>query len=273
MRSFNFFRRSFRPFSESINGWKIQLNVINALIYRELKTRISQVKFGLLGVFIEPVGVIAIFLIIFSWLRGLRQDLDTTLFLAAGIVLFSLFNDIAIRSVNAMKANEALFFYRPLKPVDTVIARGIVETGLYSIVFLTITLTIFLFRERWILQDFPLYVFSFISLAFFASGFGLILMVAGHRYPSLNQFVPLFMRPIWFLSGVFFSLTDIPSWLRPWLSWNPILQAIELTRYSFSKSYNLHESISLFYLLTTGFLIWTLGLWIYLNNEKLLLTR
>ena len=273
MKSFNSFRRNLRPVAGSINGWKIQLNVINALIYRELKTRISQVKFGLLGVFIEPVGVIIIFLTIFSWLRGLRQDLDTPLFLAAGIVLFSLFNDIAIRSVNAMKANEALFFYRPLKPVDTVIARGIVEAGLYAIVSLTITFIIFIYREKWILQDFPLYVFSFIFLAFFSSGFGLILMVAGHRYRSFNQFVPLFMRPIWFLSGVFFSLSDIPSWLRPWLSWNPILQAIELTRYSFSNSYNLHESISLTYLITAGLLVWTVALWIYLNNEKLLLTR
>ena len=39
-----------------------------------------------------------------------------------------------------MSANEALFFYKPVKPIDTVIARTIVESGLYGIVFIVIIL-------------------------------------------------------------------------------------------------------------------------------------
>ena len=117
-------------------GWQIQLNVINALIYRELKTRVSQVR-GILGVFIEPLGVMSIFLIIFSVVRANNvSGLNTILFLGTGIVLFTLFSDIAIRSSNAIEANKALFFYRPVKPIDTVIARSVVESGLYSIVLL-----------------------------------------------------------------------------------------------------------------------------------------
>ena len=32
-----------------LKGFRIQLNVIQALIYRELKTRVSEVKFGFVG--------------------------------------------------------------------------------------------------------------------------------------------------------------------------------------------------------------------------------
>ena len=100
-------------------GFKIQRNTISALIYRELKTRISEVQFGVIGVFIEPLGVMAVFLIIFTIIReirGVKGVLDVELFLASGIVLFTMFNEIGIRALNALKANEALFFYRHIFP-------------------------------------------------------------------------------------------------------------------------------------------------------------
>ena len=252
---------------------KIQSNVINALVYRELKTRVSEVRFGVIGVFIEPVGVMAVFLLIFSFIRGNRGSLDVSLFLGSGIVLYTLFNEIAIRSLNAMLANEALFFYRPVKPIDTVIARTIVESGLYAIVYIAIIVCIFLIKETLILDDIPLLVFSYVSLLMTSAGVGLIMMVAGHRYPSLYQIVPLILRPLWFISGVFFSLESVPQSLRPLLSWNPILQSIELSRHAFSKSYVISNSVSILYLSACAMLSLTLGLYIYINNEKLLLTR
>ena len=67
---------SARPVGGTLDGWTIQRNVISALVYRELKTRVSQVKFGVLGVFIEPLGVIAVFLLIFGSFRGSSQGID-----------------------------------------------------------------------------------------------------------------------------------------------------------------------------------------------------
>ena len=124
----------------------------------------------------------------------------------SGIILFTLFSDVAIRSINGMQANEALFFYKPVKPIDTVIARTIVETGLYSIVFIVITSGIFLFLEKFTLDNLPLLFITIISLSLTASGIGLLIMVAGFRYSWLYQFVPLLMRPLWFISGVFFNI-------------------------------------------------------------------
>jgi len=265
--------KSFRSVSSELSGWEIQRNVISALIYRELKTRVSEVRFGVLGVFIEPLGVMAVFLLIFSLIRGNTGPLDISLFLAAGIVLFTVFNEVAIRALNAMRANEALFFYRPVKPVDSVIARALVESALYAIVYIVILAFVFAFHEKWMLASVPLFVVSYVSLALTAFGLGLLLMVAGHRYSGLSQFVPLAMRPLWFISGVFFSVVSLPQWMRPWVTWNPILQAIELSRHAFSEDYLLDKSISLSYLLAWAGVSCCLGLWVYSNNERILLTR
>lgn len=267
-------RGSSRPVGGSLDGWTIQRNVINALVYRELKTRVSQVKFGVLGVFIEPLGVIAVFLSIFGFVRGGSPGIDIILFLACGVILYTMYVNISIRSLNSMQANEELFFYRPVKPVDTVIARTLVESGLYGSIFLIIAGFTCLIREKWLIDDFGLLVITFIALTLNAFGFGVFLMAAGHRYKALHQIVPLIMRPLWFVSGIFFSLNAVPQQFIPWLSWSPIVQAVELSRSAFSVDYSINPLIvSLPYLLTTSALSCAFGLWVYSNNEKILLTR
>tara|TARA_B100000886_G_scaffold105089_1_gene70083 strand:- start:539 stop:1855 length:1317 start_codon:yes stop_codon:yes gene_type:complete len=262
------------PVAGNLNGFQIQFNVIRALIYRELKTRISQVRFGVLGVFLEPIGVFIIFCTIFTLFRGQRADIDIELFLAIGIVLYSMFQAIAIQSINAMQANEALFFYRPVKPIDTVLARTVVESCLFGIVFVVLISLIFLFKEMWVLENFALVVIAYLGLALFSFGLGLILMIIGHKFPISRQILPLFIRPLWLISGVIFGVSRIPYNLRPFVTWNPILQAIELTRYSFTSGYNVPvDVISLSYLWTFALIISTFGLFIYLRNEKFLLTK
>ena len=262
-------------FANKLAGWQIQLNVINALIYRELKTRVSQVRGGILGVFIEPLGVMSIFLIIFSVVRANNvSGLNTILFLGTGIVLFTLFSDIAIRSSNAIEANKALFFYRPVKPIDTVIARSVVESGLYSIVFIVIILGTFLIQQDVFLNDISLLFITYLALVIFSFGVGLFLMVATFVYPTLKQLIPLAMRPLWFISGVFASLSALPQWLRPYVSWNPVLQAIEIARHSFSPDYNIDRAaISISYLWQCAIFSLFFGLFVYSFNEKKLLTR
>ena len=267
-------RGSVRPVAGSLDGWTIQRNVINALVYRELKTRVSQVKFGVLGVFIEPLGVIAVFLLIFGFVRGTSPGIDIILFLACGVILYTMYVNISIRSLNSMRANEELFFYRPVKPIDTVIARSLVESGLYGFIFLIIAGFTCLLREQWLIYDFGMLVVTFIALVLNAFGFGVFLMAAGHRYQILHQIVPLIMRPMWFISGIFFSLSSVPQQFLPWLSWNPITQAIELSRSAFSLDYPINPTVvSLPYLLASAAFSCAFGLWVYSNNEKILLTR
>ncbi len=276
IRSYEYFGTTIDNFfANKFQGWEMQLNVINALTYRELKTRVSKVRGGVLGVFIEPLGVMSIFLIIFSIIRANNAGpIDTVIFLGTGIVLFTLFTNIAIRSSNGLTANEALFFYKPVKPIDIVLARTIVESGLYGIVFIVIILSNYLIRQRIFLDNISLLFTTYLALIIFSFGVGLFLIVATFIYPSLKQLIPLALRPLWFISGVFASLSALPQWLRPYLSWNPILQAIEISRYSFSINYNIDKNeVSSTYLWTCAFLSLSIGLFVYAFNEKNLLTK
>ena len=72
-------------------GLRIQINVLRALIYREFIGRASLVKFGYLGILIEPLGIMAIFLTIFTLIRrrGGNEDLGVLLFLILNTIIFT----------------------------------------------------------------------------------------------------------------------------------------------------------------------------------------
>lgn len=258
-----------------IRGFKNQNKVINALIYRELRTRVSQVKFGFFGVLLQPIGAFILFLLIFGFIRqrgggGVEPEF-VPIFLMSGIIHYTLFTEIVIRSVNAMQANEALLFYRQIKPVDTVISRVYVECMLYGLVFIILLVGIFLLFEIFTLDNLPLIVGSYLTLTLTALGLGIFFMVAGYRYPLLKTIIIFIQRPLFLTSGIFFSINNIPQSIRPWLSWNPILQSIELSRKGFNEKYFIDpEVISLPYAISFALISCSIGLWVYSNNQKIL---
>jgi capsular polysaccharide transport system permease protein len=261
-------------FSRLLLGLQVQWNVVGALVYRELMTRLSQSQYGIIGVFIEPLATLLMFVVIFSALRASAQtSLDISLFLLSGITPFGLFREITTRSLRSMEQNAPVFIYRPVRPVDTIIARTIVESGLSATLYISLFLVIMFVRERWWLDDPPLLFVAFVSTEALAFGIGLILLVAGHRYKLIQKFFPAIMRPMFLTSGIFFSLGSIPQAARPWLSWNPILQATELTRHAFSTDYHLDPAISLPYLLLVTGLSCVVGVVSYSGNERHLMRQ
>ena len=141
-----------------------------------------------------------------------------------------------------------------------------------GIVFGFVVIGYSIIKETWFVVDLPIILFSFLCISILSFGLGLILMIAGFRYPILQTTIPLVIRPLYFISGVFFSLQNLPQWLKPLLSWNPILQAIELSRRGFSDKYFLDPLISTNYLFTCVLVTLTVSLYIYQKNERLLIS-
>lgn len=256
-------------------GIKIQSDVIRGLYYRELLTRISKLRFGLIGILLEPIGSILVWLLLFGFRRGFVPifTLDLIIFLTVGNIIYQVFNSISKRSINSINANQALFNYSRVKPIDTIFARALVEINTYGLLYLVIVISYFYFKNMWLIDNLPLILICYLLISIFSIGLGLIFMTAGRRYNYTKEVVNVIFRPLYFLSGVFFSLASLPQWIKPWLSWNPVLQAIELSRKGFSDLYLLDPLISLSYLYKSSIFILFLGLFLYVRNERLLQTK
>lgn len=249
-----------------------QLRIVTALAGREMHLRASKGVFGLFGLFIEPLALIGTFMFLRVFLRGSGDGIymNTMLFLVLGFVPFYMFSDIAIRAIGGVERSSELYFYRRIRPLDTLMGSAWLLTQIFGSLFITFILVISLIEWRFAVYSLAEIIFLFIGISILGFGIGVTTLVTGHRLPLVAWIMKLILRRLllW-TSCIFFSISVIPDILRPWILWNPLAHGIELLRIACNPAYPA-PGVSAAY-----FWIWVVasvgvGLLIYGNNEELL---
>lgn len=219
------------------SSWQIWGDVIFALFVREIRTGFSD-KLGISWAIVQPV----VFIFILSYFRG-RLDggethgIPTFVFMAFGMVSIQSFLQTFTAASGAIKKNKSLFAFRQVQPISTVIATGLFQLFTKIFVALGIVVLMYLLNMEFQIANILGVIIYFASLWIFAVSMGLIFGLAALFIPEVSKIQLLLTRPLFFISGVFFSLQDVPKeywWL---LNWNPILHAIELSRYAAYPNY------------------------------------
>ncbi|MDC7710853.1 ABC transporter permease [Vogesella indigofera] len=254
-------------------AWRIQRSAIFALFLRELKTRFGAYRLGYLWALLEPLG----HLLIIGTVFGLRSKsvmpgIDFPVFLMSGIVPWLMFNNILSRSMSAVDANQGLFGYRQVKPIDAILARVQVEV-LVSVAVMLILMVIGVLSGYRVLPADPLRLFvSYLGLLGFAIPLGVLFCVLGTLLPETKKIVPLVIKPLYFISCIFFPLHVIPQGWHFLFTWNPFVHFVELSRtYWFASFQPVITSPT--YLFEVGIGLTWLGLFVYrLTRIKLVTT-
>lgn len=246
--------------------------VVLAIFIRELKTRFGKYRLGYLWAILEPLSIIALFVFIRGILAGslrvatekIIYHVDYPLFLAAGVIPFFLFKNAAIQIMNSIEANRGLFYYQPVKPIDAMISRWLLEGIIFSIVGFVIFFMLAMLGFSSEIRN-PLGLLLIILLFYiFSFAVGLVLCIAVNIIEELRNVVSPVMLFLFFTSGIFFSINMIPQKFRIFLLWNPIIHFIELIRLNFFPLYRA-DDVSLHYVI-----IWTIAiLWLGLALYKL----
>ena len=115
----------------------IAYSVGKALFLREAVSRLAAGRAAWLWILLEPVAHVAFIMALFTFVRmRVVPGAEVALWLLTGLVTFFTARDAATRSMEAIKANKALFAYRQVLPVDTVLTRSAVEGFIGMIVAL-----------------------------------------------------------------------------------------------------------------------------------------
>ncbi|MCF6243634.1 MAG: ABC transporter permease [Sulfurovum sp.] len=242
--------------------------VQKALFLRELNMRFSSSRLGLFWTFFEPFFQVLLFILLKIFLFGDRaSNFEYAVFLALNFTAFNMFRNIVTKSIGSFSANRGLFIYKQVKPIDTIIARVLVEIFITSIIILMFLFIGYYFEYDMNVGNFNLVAFGFLFLIVFSFSLSLCLSVANTFINSVKTIVKFLMNALMFGSAIFYSLDMLSEEVQAILLYNPLTHFIVFIH---SAYFQVIDSSPVDY---TYMILWTTsllfaGLWYYIKLEK-----
>ena len=231
------------------------LRRLAVLVARERRTRFSGGVLAPYWAYLIPVGWIVLVVLAFDFLgRTTPIHAPTALFVATGILPYAVFRQVISSLMRAVIANRYLMYFTPVGSGDILLASAVLELA-NALILATI-----LFAGLVILHEAAppvdlLRVLCGIGLAWaLGAGFGRLAAALGQWSDTMYRVIPLVLRPMFWLSGVFFTATELGGAAQGVFWWNPLFHAIEILREGFFLGYSSPIS-SLWYPL-----VWAFGL-------------
>lgn len=224
---------------DDARGLFVQWQVVHALILRETRTRFGAHQLGYLWALLGPISTIATFgvmMFVLGKTAPLGDDIVT--FLATGFLPFMFFRSVTSSGAVAIGANKALLFYPQVHPLDLILARAGLETATLGVVFVSILGTTALWKQTLVVDNLLNVLMGLLLAGGLGAGLGLVLCAASVFSKVIEKVANLVLRPIFWVSGVFFTANDLPPAARELILYNPVLHCTEMVRDGWYTSYS-----------------------------------
>ncbi|MCB4394214.1 sugar ABC transporter [Synechococcus sp. HB1133] len=271
----NFLRKLFNAI------WR-QVAIVLAIATYENNRKSTGTSIGAWESIVTPLQIMLFFIVMrvgFAFLRGSNRfaaggstDMyfNIVVFIASGFALAFLFRQGAIKALSGLKLRAPLY-YKRIQPLDILLALLVNDFRAISTISLAILGLVWYFTWTFQLDSPGLAISVYLLTIFMALGFGICLVFLGRLNKWITRILKrILQRLIIFTSGIFFATFELPEYTRPFVTWNPILHAVELFRYSMNNEYPIPD-ISLSYLIWCSMILLGFSLILYRTNESVLL--
>jgi len=239
-------------------GLASQCEVIWAVMLRETRTRFGANSFGYLWAIIEPLMMIMTFWILLVIVgRDAPYGMDQYTFIASGIVPYTLFATTANRVAESINGNRPLLYYPHVQPLDLVFARAILELATYGGVFIILLGGHALYHQSFSIDSALVTCVGLVISGMLGMSLGMVFCMLGQYSKFVDRFRGFFFRPFFWISGIFFTLNDLPEEGRAVILFNPVVHCVEMVRDGWFATYSArHIDISypLYFILALGFI-------------------
>lgn len=226
----------------------ITLAVWRALFLREAVTRLSRERGAWVWLLVEPVIHLSVTMFIFTVIRvRVVSGMNSTIWILYGLLGMFLFMRTGTQAKNAIDANKALFAYRQVKPVDTVLSRAFLEGFLLIIIACIMFGFTYLFGIGVLPEDPLTLIYATLTLWLLGLSYGLNTSVMSELVPEFDKLLKPIMGPLYMLSGVVFPVASVPNPYREVLLYNPIAHCLEAIRAGISSYYHPFPGMDIHY--------------------------
>ena len=210
-----------------------------ALILREMASSQSRVPGGYLWAVIEPLLGIALLSAIFA-ITFHAPALGTSfpLFYATGLLPFLAFSDITGKLAQALNFSRPLFAYPAVGVMDALLARFLLAAGTQIAVASLLLGGILFLSETRATPDIAILAQAAGALLVLSFGVGAMNCLLIGLLPLWQRIWAIVMRPMFLISGVFFTYQAVPLPWRDVVWWNPLVHVVGLVRRGLYPGYD-----------------------------------
>ena len=210
-----------------------------ALILREMATTHGRVPGGYIWAVAEPLLGIALLSAIFAIsFHTPMLGSSFPLFYATGLLPFLAFSDITGKLAQALTFSRPLFAYPAVGVLDALLARFVLAAGTQMAVASLLLSGILFLSETRATPDIPHLAQAAGLLLVLSLGIGAFNCLLTGLLPLWQRIWSIGMRPMFLISGVFFTLEAVPLPWRDLLWWNPLVQIVGLVRRGLYPGYD-----------------------------------
>jgi capsular polysaccharide transport system permease protein len=211
-----------------------RIRILAALAIRETSARFGPATGGYLWAFAEPIGGIVLLSLAFSFIVRDPPLGDSFLFFyATGLLPFLMFNAIAGGSMNALAHNRGLLAYPVIRALDTILARAALDALTYTVITLVILGGLVAALSLHPAFDPSALVLCLGLTAALGLGIGTFNAVLLGFFPAWRQIWSVLNRPVFIMSGVFFTFDSIPADMKAFVWFNPVAHLVAAQRAAF----------------------------------------
>ncbi|SDK62837.1 ABC transporter permease [Paracoccus chinensis] len=215
------------------NGLFRMVRTVAALILREIATTYGRSPGGYVWALADPILGVALLTLVFQHALGNTNPLLGTsfpLFYASGYLPFQMYHDISNKTAQSLRFSRPLLAYPAVTFVDALIARLILNGVLHVIVFTVLVGGIAIVQRIPLVLDVGVVLHALGLTVLLGGGIGTLNCFLIMRFPVWERAWSILTRPLFLMSGIFFTYELMPSVVRDVLWWNPVLHLVGLMR-------------------------------------------
>lgn len=250
------------------SGLRTQVATIHALFIRDALARFGHESLGFFWVIVEPLLFTTGIMVLWNLMKHGQGDLSITAFALTAYTMLTLWRHLSQHMVHILRHNIGVMYHAHVKPLDILIARGLLETfgclGTFFVAYVPLMLL-------GVIKPFydPLLLFGAWFLgAWYSFSFGLIAEGLSEMNDMVERAMPAFMYLTIPLTGAFTMQAWLPVKLRDILAFSPLVNVMEMYRSGYFSPDEVRTYWSLPYILAWCLAQTVIGLLLLEKAEK-----
>ena len=249
------------------------LRVLFAMMVREMGAKFGRSAGGYFWAIAEPLGGIVMLALAFSVaLRSPPIGTSFMFFYATGMIPFTLYRKVEGAASSAVRSNRGLLTYPVVTPLDAVLANFILNTLTTMVVGLILFTSIIFIQDVHVNFDPPRVLLAMAMAALLGLGVGTFNCVLTGFFPTWKNVWAVVTRPLFLVSGIFYTYDSVPAAFQSVLWYNPIVHVVGMTRAGFYGVYR-DEYVSVTYVMGVALGTFVIGAWLLRRHASHLIEQ